>query len=98
MRFDEKLADKHAKLFTGQFINILEVLLSIWPQYSNNKRYPYPSVRELKKRPLQQQDGDKQLLLSKTNFFMLQYFLAVVGDAGWKKKTCKGYQPVSSEQ
>ena len=92
---DDELAQRHARLFSCEFINLLEELLLLWQKCAANKRYPYPSIKMVRRLASE----EEKKVLSLTHSFFRRYCLFVVGDMGWSKKTASGgYEVVSAEK
>ena len=85
-------ARNHARLFAQDFVALLEQLLLDWPKHSWRRGAPYPVVAAY------YADGNicKGSVFHSTNRFLRDYGMFVVGDAGWRRKTWRGYRPVGS--
>jgi hypothetical protein len=82
----EAEAQAHSRLFALEFVDLLEELLLIWPEYCGKRGCPYPTSRVLKRR-----GSPHAAVLRKSNRFLRIFALFSIGDAGWRIKTFRGY-------
>ena len=89
----EEEAHAHARGYAFDVLALLEDLLRVWPRYSGRNANPYPEDMHNLLR-----DATTQPLRKRLFAFFRRHVLFCMGNAGWRRKVWKGFEPIGSQE